>query len=86
MFRPRVGIPHRPAHQQAAPGAIALTTALQIGVINLPFAQRIFDTQALTPLQLGVVILLSVTVFVVVELSKWIHRLRERARGATNAG
>jgi P-type Ca2+ transporter type 2C len=66
-------------------GAIALTTVLQLGVVYLPFAQPIFGTRALTPMQLGVSILLSAGVFVAVELSKWARRLRERSRQATAA-
>jgi len=60
-------------------GAIALTTLLQLGVVYLPFAQPIFGTVALTPLQLGISVLLSALVFIIVELSKWIRRSRERA-------
>jgi len=66
-------------------GAIALTTVLQLGVVYLPFAQQIFGTQALTPGQLGMSVLLSSGVFVAVELSKWVRRRREGSRAARAA-
>jgi Ca2+-transporting ATPase len=59
-------------------GAVLLTIVLQMGVIYLPFAQRVFGTAALNAEQLLITIGLSAVVFVAVEVAKWVRRLRER--------
>jgi len=58
-------------------GAVLLTLVLQMGVVYLPFLQRIFDTRPLPPGQLAVSIALSAVVLVAVELRKWVQRRRE---------
>jgi Ca2+-transporting ATPase len=56
--------------------AVLLTFALQLMVIYLPFLQSVLGTVALTPEQLLLSLLLSSTVFWVVELEKWWIRRR----------
>jgi len=58
-------------------GAVLLTFLLQMGVVYLPFAQRIFDTRALTLGQLALSLALSSIVFMAVEVSKWVRQRRE---------
>jgi len=58
-------------------GAVLLTFLLQMGVVYLPFAQRIFDTRALTLGQLALSLALSSIVFMAVEASKWVRQRRE---------
>jgi P-type Ca2+ transporter type 2C len=53
-------------------GAVLLTFVLQLGVIYLPFANEIFNTQALTLNELLICIGLSFVVLTGVELEKWI--------------
>jgi len=58
-------------------GAVALTFALQMAVIYLPFLQQVFDTH---PLSLGILVLnlgLSTIILVAVELAKWVQRRNE---------
>ncbi|HEY0669057.1 MAG TPA: cation-translocating P-type ATPase [Sphingobacteriaceae bacterium] len=55
-------------------GAIVFTFLLQLGVIYLPFANKIFKTQPLSVSELGVCVLLATVVFHAVELEKWIKR------------
>ena len=57
-------------------GAVLLTTLLQLGVIYLPFAQKIFYTTALTLGELGICLGFGLMVFVVVEVAKWVKRRR----------
>jgi P-type Ca2+ transporter type 2C len=58
-------------------GAVALTFALQMAVIYLPFLQQVFDTH---PLSLDILMLnlgLSAIILVAVELAKWVQRRGE---------
>ncbi|MHB0857172.1 MAG: HAD-IC family P-type ATPase [Anaerolineae bacterium] len=57
-------------------GAVLLTFILQMGVVYLPFAQQIFDTQPLTLGQLGISMGLSSIVFLMVEAAKWVRQRR----------
>jgi Ca2+-transporting ATPase len=57
-------------------GAVVLTTVLQIAVIYLPFAQDLFNTTPLLLKDLLVSILLSTSLFWVVEAMKWLARRR----------
>ncbi len=59
-------------------GAVTLTLALQIGIIYLPILQGLFHTEALTPQELGAVLLLSTLVFLAVEGEKLIKRRNYR--------
>ena len=59
-------------------GAVAVTLALQMAVVYVPFLQNIFATQALTVGQLLLSLALSSVVFVVVELAKLLKRRLER--------
>ena len=53
-------------------GAIVFTCLLQIGVIYFRPMQNVFDTQALSPWELFVCLLMGVVVFVVIEVKKLI--------------
>ncbi|HQP08912.1 MAG TPA: cation-translocating P-type ATPase [Anaerolineaceae bacterium] len=55
-------------------GAVLLTVLLQLGVIYLPFMQRIFETTALSFGNLVLSIALGAVVFVVAEISKLVWR------------
>jgi Ca2+-transporting ATPase len=56
--------------------AILLTVALQLAVIYLPFFQHIFDTQALSSIELLAAFLASLVVLLVVEIWKLFSRRR----------
>ena len=55
-------------------GAVLLTFALQMAVVYVPFLQRAFSTQALTPRQLLISLALSSIVFIAVEITKWVRQ------------
>jgi len=55
-------------------GAVALTFALQMATIYVPFLQPIFKTEALDADELILCIALSTVVFFAVELEKWLVR------------
>ncbi len=55
-------------------GAVVATFMLQLAIIYLPFANKIFKTQPLTINELFICILLSAVVFHAVELEKFIKR------------
>ncbi len=58
-------------------GSVGLTFVLQLAVIYVPFLQRVFGTVALSLADLLVCLLVSTTVFWVVEIGKWWSRSRE---------
>ena len=59
------------------------STVVNWVIVYLPPLQEIFATQALSQLELGVVLAASTIVFVAAEAEKWIVRRRAaRARGA----
>jgi Ca2+-transporting ATPase len=62
-------------------GAILLTFVLQLALLYIPFLQTIFDTQPLNARDLAIAIAASAVVFFVVEIDKWIGRLR-KGKGA----
>ena len=55
-------------------GAVALTLGLQLSVIYLPALQSLFHTQALSPQELLVCLLIPVVVLFAVEMEKWLVR------------
>lgn len=57
-------------------GAVALTLALQLVVIYVPFLQSIFGTQSLGATELGITLAVSPLVLIIVEISKWVRRRR----------
>ena len=59
-------------------GAVLLTFALQLAVVYVPFIQDLFQTVALSPLELAICLGASTLVFWVVEVVKWIGRRRTR--------
>lgn len=65
-------------------GAVLLTFLLQVAIIYLPALQRIFKTQALSLVEFGVCLALSLLVLVAVEAEKYLVRrgyLYESDRG-----
>lgn len=58
-------------------GAVALTFALQMAVIYLPFLQQVFDTHSLSLDILALNLGLSAIILVAVEFAKWIQRRSE---------
>jgi Ca2+-transporting ATPase len=65
---------------RALVGAVALTTALQIAVVYIPFMQSLFNTVALSLADLAICIVLSTSLFWAVELQKWFIRRRSLQR------
>ena len=59
-------------------GAVMLTLVLQLAIIYVPVLQPIFKTEALTAAELGIVVLVSSSVFWLVEIEKWVKRVRDR--------
>ncbi len=59
-------------------GAVLLTFALQMAVTYVPFLQPIFNTEALTLMELVIVIVVSSVVFIAVELEKLFFRVRRK--------
>ncbi len=62
--------------------AVMATVAVQLAIIYLPPLQRIFETEALAPIELAVMLAASTLVFVAVELEKWTVRWRARRAAA----
>jgi Ca2+-transporting ATPase len=56
--------------------AVAATFVIQLGLIYIPAIQPIFETVALGPAQLAVVLAASTLGFVAVEVEKWVRRRR----------
>jgi P-type Ca2+ transporter type 2C len=56
--------------------AVVGAVAVQLAILYLPALQRLFDTQALGPVQLALVLLASTAAFFAVEVEKWIIRRR----------
>jgi len=59
-------------------GAVALTTLLQFAVIYIPFLQSVFKTTALPLRELSICLALSTSLFVVVEVQKWLIRRKKK--------
>jgi Ca2+-transporting ATPase len=58
--------------------AVLGAVAVQLAIVYVPALQGLFDTQALSPLQLALILVASTAAFVAVELEKWIIRRRSR--------
>jgi Ca2+-transporting ATPase len=58
--------------------AVAGAVVIQLSILYLPGLQRLFHTQALGPVELGLVLVASTAAFVAVELEKWGIRRRSR--------
>ena len=58
--------------------AFAATIAVQLALVFVPVVQPIFETVALTPGQLALVLAVSTLGFVAVEIEKWLGRRRSR--------
>jgi Ca2+-transporting ATPase len=61
-------------------GAVLLTLLLQLGVIYLPPANKIFKTQALSFGELLLCIGVAVVLFHAVEAEKWVRKIKRRKR------
>ena len=55
-------------------GAVVATLAVQLAIVYLAPLQAIFATQALSPAELGVVLVASTVAFVASEVEKWLRR------------
>ncbi len=58
-------------------GAFVLTFALQMATIYVPFLNPVFKTEPLTAAELSFTLALASTVFIAVEIEKWVKRRRE---------
>jgi Ca2+-transporting ATPase len=56
--------------------AVAAIVVVQLAIIYLPPLQAIFETEALSPLELGVMLAASPAAFIAVEIEKWVLRRR----------
>lgn len=65
-------------------GAIILTILLQLGVIYLPFANKVFHTQPLSIVELLLCFALSAVIFHAVEIEKWIKKKHEKSPAKNN--
>ena len=61
-------------------GAFALTFALQMATIYVPFLNPIFKTEPLTFNELMFTLVLSSVVFIAVEIEKFVKRKKSRQR------
>ncbi len=66
--------------------AIATTFILQLVLIYVPFFQRFFNTKPLSALDFTIALLISLIVFIAVEVEKWVRRLRKRRQERETAG
>jgi P-type Ca2+ transporter type 2C len=57
-------------------GAVLGAVAVQLAILYVPVLQGLFDTQALGPVELALVLVASTAAFVAVELEKWVIRRR----------
>ncbi|MBI3781563.1 MAG: cation-transporting P-type ATPase, partial [candidate division NC10 bacterium] len=61
-------------------GSVALTFLLQMATVYVPILNRVFRTEPMTPLELGVSLVASSAVFFAVEAEKWLKRRSGRPR------
>jgi Ca2+-transporting ATPase len=66
----------RPLSNPALLGALALTVALQLAAVYVPFFQRVLRTQALPARELFVAFAAAAAVLLAVEVWKWVPRRR----------
>jgi Ca2+-transporting ATPase len=59
-------------------GAVLGAVVVQLAILYLPFLRALFDTEALRPVELVVVLVASTAAFLAVELEKLIIRRRSR--------
>ena len=75
----RLGLRLEPAADDGGPGA---RSAVQLALIFVPAVQPIFETVALSPPQLALVLAASTLGFFAVEIEKWVRRRRTRGTDA----
>jgi Ca2+-transporting ATPase len=72
---------------RALVGAVALTVALQVALVVVPFLRGVFDLEPLDAGHWLLVVATAVVYAVAVELEKWATRaLRSRRRPASSGG
>ncbi|MBI4853698.1 MAG: cation-translocating P-type ATPase [Acidobacteria bacterium] len=57
-------------------GAVSLTILMQLAIIYVPFLQNFFGTVALSLTDLGIGAILSLVIFVGIEIEKWVLRTK----------
>ncbi len=60
--------------------------AVQLMLVYIPVLQPIFETVALGPIQLALVVAASTLGFAAVEVEKWVRRRRTAAAAASSMG
>ncbi len=58
--------------------AVVAIVVVQLAIVYLPPLQRVFETEALAPIELAVMLAASTVAFVAVEIEKWTIRRRAR--------
>ena len=66
--------------------AVVSTVVLQLLLLYVPFLQDVFDLRPLSAEEMAICVAVSAIPLVVIELYKWVRRLRERPRLATQDG
>ena len=56
---------------------VVVTALIQLALIYVPVLQPIFETTALSPSELALVLMVSPIPFIAVEIEKWFRRRRE---------
>jgi len=64
---------------------LVASVVIQLALVYVPFLQPIFETTALSPLELGIVLLVTPIPFIAVEIEKWFTRRREAGAQASLA-
>ena len=67
-------------------GVLVVTAVVQIGMAYVPAVAGIFDLQPMSPVELGLVLAVSPTAFVAVEIEKWVERRRSTGPGSDGLG
>jgi len=62
--------------------AVVGIVAIQLAIVYLPLLHPVFGTEPLAPVQLVVVMIVSTTAFVAVEIEKWLRRRRDPREGS----
>jgi Ca2+-transporting ATPase len=61
---------------------LVVTALVQLALVYVPALQPIFETTALSPAELGLVVLIAPIPFLAVEVEKWLRRRREASATA----
>lgn len=63
-------------------GAVSLTVAMQLAIIYIPFLQRFFGTVALPLRDLAICVILSLVIFIGIEVEKWLLRVKSYSKNS----